>query len=185
VVGDEQGIVRRINVRATEIETFDRTAVIVPNSTFISGIVKNKVLSDPSGRVALTITVAANEDPVRTRDILMSCLLAHGEVLEEPAPSVLLKNFGATGIEFDLFGFVADVTAVTRVSSELRFELLKRLREEEIAHPTIPAPLITEQLYRQQFQWISGRIPPGVVPRVTKPVRAKKPRARQPPRSRT
>jgi potassium-dependent mechanosensitive channel len=146
VVGDEQGIVRRINVRATEIETFDRTAIIVPNSTFISGIVKNKVLSDPSGRVALCVAIAISEDPVRARDILLSCLSANRDVLKEPPPSVLLKNFGASGIEFDLFGFVADVTAVAKVSSELRFEILKRLREEDIAHPSASTTLNTEQL---------------------------------------
>jgi small-conductance mechanosensitive channel len=146
VVGDEQGIVRRINVRATEIETFDRTAIIVPNSTFISGIVKNKVLSDPSGRVALSVAIAISEDPVRARDVLLSCLSANREVLREPPPNVLLKNFGASGIEFDLFGFVADVTAVAKVSSELRFEILKRLREENIAHPSPTTALNTEQL---------------------------------------
>ncbi|MFI4996693.1 MAG: mechanosensitive ion channel family protein, partial [Hyphomicrobiales bacterium] len=147
VVGNEEGIVRRINVRATEIQTFDRTAVIVPNSTFISGIVKNKILSDRSGRVALTVTVALSEDPKMVRDLLLSCIAAHPRILKQPSPVVILKNFNANGIEFELFGFIEDVNATGDISSELRFAILERLREEDIAHPAAAgAPLDTRQL---------------------------------------
>jgi potassium efflux system protein len=147
VVGTEEGIVRRINVRATEIETFDRTAVVVPNSTFISGIVKNKVLSDRTGRVELKVTVAITEDAEAVRDLLLRCARDHPQVLREPAPAVQLRNFGANGIDFDLYAFVAEVESTGRVSSELRFALLKLLREQEIAHSApAAAPLDTRQL---------------------------------------
>jgi small-conductance mechanosensitive channel len=147
VVGAEEGIVRRINVRATEIQTFDRTAVIVPNSTFISGIVKNKILSDRSGRVGLSVTVALNEDPRSVRSLLLSCMKEHPSILKQPAPVVMLKNFGANGIEFEMFGFVADVNSTGDVSSELRLSMLERLRQEHIAHPpAIGSAIDTKQL---------------------------------------
>ena len=47
---------KRINVRATEIETFDRATLIVPNSTLITGTVKNWVHSDRVGRIIVTIS---------------------------------------------------------------------------------------------------------------------------------
>jgi potassium-dependent mechanosensitive channel len=68
-------------------------------------------------------------------------------VLKEPAPVVQLKNFSANGIDFDLYAFVAEVESTGRVSSELRFALLKLLREQEIAHSaSTGAPLDTRRL---------------------------------------
>ena len=54
---------RRINVRSTEIQTFDRSTVIVPNSNLISGIVRNRVRNDRIGRVLVTIPVPRASDP--------------------------------------------------------------------------------------------------------------------------
>ena len=46
-VGGVEGDIRRIRVRATEIETSDRTTVIVPNSDLITKSVQNKTLGEP------------------------------------------------------------------------------------------------------------------------------------------
>ena len=63
VVGDEQGYVKRINVRSTEIETFDRATMIVPNSNLISGVVKNWVSGDRVGRIRVAVPVNLEADP--------------------------------------------------------------------------------------------------------------------------
>ena len=62
VVGREQGFVRAINARATEIETFDRGSLIVPNSNLVSGVVKNWVHNDRVGRIIVSVNVAYESD---------------------------------------------------------------------------------------------------------------------------
>ena len=62
VVGADQGFVRRINARATEIETFDRATLIVPNSNFVTNVVKNWVHTDRIGRIIVAINVAYESD---------------------------------------------------------------------------------------------------------------------------
>ncbi|HEV7335388.1 MAG TPA: DUF3772 domain-containing protein, partial [Bosea sp. (in: a-proteobacteria)] len=62
LVGDAEGIVKRINVRSTEIETFDRSTVILPNSNLVSGVVRNRVRSDRTGRVLISISVPRTLD---------------------------------------------------------------------------------------------------------------------------
>ena len=68
VVGADQGFVRRINVRSTEIETFDRSQVIIPNSNLVSGVVTNLVRNDRTGRVVIPLTIAACANPERVRE---------------------------------------------------------------------------------------------------------------------
>ena len=73
VIGNEQGTVKRINVRATEIETFDRASLIIPNAEFISGRVKNWVHADRTARIIIPVNVDYKADPTKCRSFLPRC----------------------------------------------------------------------------------------------------------------
>lgn len=131
VVGDAEGIVKRINVRSTEIETFDRSSVIVPNSNLVSGVVRNRVRSDRTGRVMISISVARTLDPTAVRSVLAEAGEAHGDVLKKPPPNVLFRKIGTATLDFDLVCVVGDVEQVGRVTSDLNYVIHKRLAELE------------------------------------------------------
>lgn len=135
VVGQEQGKVRRINVRATEIETFDRASLIIPNAEFISGRVKNWMHADRTARIIIPINVEYQADPAEVQQLLKDAALAHREVMSEPPPSVIFKNLGENGLDFDLRCYV-DVDSMTLTRSELLFDIFRRLRDAKIATPT-------------------------------------------------
>src|SRR6516164_2125499 len=63
VVGGEEGYVRKISVRSTEVETSERARVLIPNSCFITEKVKNWTLRDNMRRIAIPVTVAHGSDP--------------------------------------------------------------------------------------------------------------------------
>lgn len=138
VVGEEQGYVKRINVRATEIETFDRATVIVPNSNFISGMVKNRVHSDRVGRVIVPVPVPKDSDCDEVATILRDVAGANSEVLEDPPPRVLFKKIGDATLDFELICFVPEVETAARVSSDLTFTIFRRLRSENIIKTAPP-----------------------------------------------
>ncbi|MBO1905968.1 mechanosensitive ion channel family protein [Microvirga sp. 3-52] len=139
VVGDGEGYVRRINVRSTEIQAFDRSMIIVPNSNLISGIVRNRVRNDRVGRVLVSIPVPRASDPDQVAEIMRKAALAHREVMSEPAPRVLFKKVTENTIDFDLISFVDDIDAAGRVSSDIYFEIFRGLRKAGIGVPA-PAP---------------------------------------------
>lgn len=136
VVGDVEGIVKRINVRSTEIATFDRASVIVPNSNLISGVVRNRVRNDRSGRVLISLSVPRTLDAAAVRTMLAEVSGNHGDVMQKPPPTILFKKLGTTTMDFDLVCVVADVEIVGRVNSDLNFAIQKRLTELEPAAAT-------------------------------------------------
>jgi potassium-dependent mechanosensitive channel len=135
VVGAEQGFVRRINARSTEIETFDRATLIVPNSTLVTGVVKNWVHSDRVGRIIVALNVAYESDIEEVREILIAAAKGHDLVLAIPAPTVQLSEFGEWALKFNLICFVDDIEMAERTKSEMNFDILHRLREANIRIP--------------------------------------------------
>ncbi|QBR71871.1 DUF3772 domain-containing protein [Beijerinckiaceae bacterium] len=131
VVGTDQGFVRRINVRSTEIETFDRSQVIIPNSSLVTGVVKNLVRNDRTGRLVIPLTVAGCADPEKVREVLVAVAKAHEFVLKIPAPQVLFAAMSASALNFELTAFVSDVETMFRVRSDLHFAIFKRFKEEK------------------------------------------------------
>ena len=134
-VAGEEGNVRRISVRSTEIETFDRTHIIIPNSELISGTVKNWTLRGPLGRVTINVGISYDADPDEVHDLLLRITKQHPDVLEYPEPFVVLVDFGASSLDFSIRAYLRDITKSLSVRSQLRFEILRALRKAKIEIP--------------------------------------------------
>ena len=135
VVGAEQGFVRRINARSTEIETLDRATLIVPNSMLVTGAVKNWVLNDRVGRILITINVAYESDVEAVRDLVLGAAKAQELVLAIPAPTVQFSEFSDWALKFTLVCFVDDIETAERTKSDINFDILRRMREADIRIP--------------------------------------------------
>ena len=135
LVGGHEGTVKRINVRATEIETFQRASIIVPNSELIAGAVTNWTHKDSYGRVEVPVGVAYGSDVQQVMAILKQCLQDHDDILAWPEPYVLFRNFGESSLDFEGRGFIADVGHRISVLSDLNIEVEQALREAGIEIP--------------------------------------------------
>ena len=129
------GYVRKISVRSTEIETFDRATIIVPNSSLITDTVTNWTHGNKTGRIRIPIGVAYESDPDQVQEILLKCAAEHDLVLGRPEPVVYFMEFGASSLDFELRCFLADINYGMSVMSDLRFSILKELRAANIGIP--------------------------------------------------
>ncbi|MCP1505977.1 small-conductance mechanosensitive channel [Pseudomonas marginalis] len=128
-----EGDIRRINVRATEIQMSDRSTVIVPNSQFITQNVRNVTMGNALGVVGITLTLPLETDVLQIRDLLLSAFTEHEAVLDTPAPSVTFKDLTANGLVIAVSGYVNSPRSVGTARSDLLFTVLGRLRELGVA----------------------------------------------------
>ena len=135
VVQGEEGSVRRIRVRATEIETPQRASVIIPNSVLITGMVKNWTHANTLGQIVLKIGVGYDSDAEAVRALLLAVADEHPQVTKNPAPGAFFTAFGDSALEFELRCVVANVANGLSVRSDLNLEILKRCRAAGIEIP--------------------------------------------------
>jgi potassium efflux system protein len=138
-VSGHEGFVRRINIRATEVETFQRTHVLVPNSMFLQNPVVNRTYSDTSSRVEIKLTVGLGTDVAGMEGLLREAALGHPRVLRVPAPIVRFTQITTNGLDFELFVFVARLEDRLVVSNDLNKAILAKLIELKIVDPS-PVP---------------------------------------------
>jgi small-conductance mechanosensitive channel len=135
VVGGEEGYVRKISVRSTEIETFDRAHVLIPNASFVSDKVKNWTLRNNLRRVAISIGTAYANNPRQVREVLLKVARDYPDVLRTPEPFVDLREFGASSINFMLYVFVDDISKAASVRTELSMAIFDAFAEAGIEIP--------------------------------------------------
>jgi small-conductance mechanosensitive channel len=128
-----EGDIRRINVRATEIQMSDRSTVIVPNSQFITQNVRNVTMGNALGVVGITLTLPLETDVLQIRELLLQAFTEHEAILDAPAPSVTFKDLTNTGVIISASGYVNSPRSVGGARSDLLFTVLGRLREMGIA----------------------------------------------------
>lgn len=136
-----EGDIRRINVRATEIQLSDRSIVIVPNSQLISQNLRNVTMGGSAQGVAtLELVFPLDIDPEQVKTLLYSAYCEHETILDKPAPVVRFSNLSPEGITLTITGYVSSPRIVSTTKSDLLFEILKRLSAAgiELAKP-VPA----------------------------------------------
>lgn len=132
-----EGIVQKIGVRATEIETFNRQSLVIPNAQILSDTVRNWTLRDRTMRVRIDVGVAYDSDVDQVMSILKDCAEKDSIVLRRPKPQVIFENFGDSALEFSVRVFISASDKRLEVETTLRTAILKAFREANI---TIPFP---------------------------------------------
>lgn len=135
VLSGTEGTIKQINIRSTELLSFNKTSVIIPNATLISSSVTNLTHGDAMSRQTIAVGVAYGSDPEKVRDILLDCAAKNRKVLKNPAPYVIFKDFGSSSLDFELRFYVNDIWKGWTTPSDLRYEIFNRFKQEGIEIP--------------------------------------------------
>lgn len=134
------GVVRRITPRSVEIRRKNSTTIVVPNIQVTTKSLAN--WNHARGFIAfddILVTIPYKVDPEQVRELLMRVLHESRVVLKNPRPVVRLESFSDLGFVFMVRGFLSSNHTLDMwdIASEIRFAIVKRLREHgiEIAYP--------------------------------------------------
>jgi potassium-dependent mechanosensitive channel len=122
-VGEINGRVSKIQMRATTILQLNNRELIVPNKEFITGQLVNWTLSDNVIRVEIPVGIAYGSNTALAKSIMLQCALENQRTLTEPAPDVIFNAFGASSLDLILRSHISSVDDFTPVQSELHFAI--------------------------------------------------------------
>jgi len=153
-VGDINGTVSRIRIRATTITDWDNKELIVPNKIFITDRLINWTLSDQTIRQILNVGIAYGSDTKLAHKVMLEVVTQHPHVLDDPQPQAIFRGFGSSSLDFEIRYYIRGLSQWVRIVHDLHMNLDMAFREAgiEISFPqrdlhirTAPAPLTIQQ----------------------------------------
>ncbi|MGN1062714.1 MAG: mechanosensitive ion channel domain-containing protein, partial [Alphaproteobacteria bacterium] len=135
IINGQEGIVKRINIRSTSLETWTKSDVIIPNADILSSSLINMTYDNRMGRVDIVVGVGYGSDIELVKKTLVSIPLENKKVLKNPQPFVLFTNMGDSSLDFQLSCFTSDILSRAGIATDLRERIIKRFREEGIEIP--------------------------------------------------
>ena len=132
----ERGYVRHIGTRSTRILTRDDVEITIPNSV----IATSKIINESGGpyekeRIRITVDVAYGTDIDKVKELMLNVALSYNQICEDPKPRVRLRNFGESGLNIQLLGWIEKPELRGRVVDELSSSIYKVFNKENIEIP--------------------------------------------------
>lgn len=162
VINGQEGIVKQINMRSTELETWDKSTIIIPNSDILSKSLTNYTYAGKTGRVVVKVSVGYNSNIDQVTRTLLEIAFSNPEVMASPAPSVSFNNLGSSSLEFQLNCFTANVFNRSGIANDLREKIVNRFRELRLDMPSSQ-----QTVYMEKISAASGKRTPAADPQET------------------
>lgn len=131
-VGDTNGVVQKIRIRATTIRSLDAQELLVPNKEFITGRLLNWSLTDSTTRLQLTVGIAYGSDVDTAMRLMEEVARKNDDVLDEPRPSVIFQDFGDSALIMILRCFIDSVEKRLLIISTLNLAINEKFKEAGI-----------------------------------------------------
>jgi len=128
-IGDINGTVTRIRIRATTVADFDRKELIVPNKEFIVGRLINWSLSDKRIRIRVPVGIAYGSDTKLAQELLLQAARKNPHVLSEPAVDAVFKGFGDNSLDFELRVYINGIENWWSMQHELNVSIDNAFKE--------------------------------------------------------
>lgn len=139
--GDVMGTVHRINLRATEVRTFQKTHVVIPNKDVFQNPLYNYTQSGDR-RVDLECGISYGDDLEKVKKVTVEAIKNTEGIIKDKGVTFFYKEFGGSSINFQVRAFTTDISQAgfLETQSNMIIALKKAFDENDIM---IPFPIRT------------------------------------------
>jgi small-conductance mechanosensitive channel len=155
IFNGQEGIVKQINIRSTELETWQKSNIIIPNADILSNSIINMTLENKLGRVDIKVGVAYGSDIDKVKRVLLEIADDNPKVLKKPEPSVVFTDFADSSQVLELRCHLSDIMSRLFVASDIRSEISRRFIEEKIE---MPFPQVVVHTASQNVQFLDNMV---------------------------
>lgn len=156
-IGSLIGTVRRIGIRASVIQTFSGSEVIVPNGNLLANEVINWTLSDQMRRLEIPVGVAYGSEASRVIALLTEIAAGQEKVLSDPEPYVLFHGFGESSLDFELRAWTIDSDWFI-LASDMKVQVYDALNRAGIVIPFPQRDLHVRSVETSVGEMLQGRV---------------------------
>ena len=163
-VGTITGVVKKINIRSTMVETFDNAIIFIPNSSFLNSTFTNWTHNNRRVRKEIAVGVAYGSDVGHCLALMLKIAREHPKVLFYPEPTAYFVNFGASSLDLILRFWVREYNDGLAITSDIRMKINDVFAAEgiEISFPQLDVHMrsdedISAALERSGTEGASGR----------------------------
>ncbi|PZX59163.1 mechanosensitive ion channel-like protein [Algoriphagus ratkowskyi] len=133
-VGENSGTVKEVGIRASKIQAYDGSEIVVPNGDLLSQSLINWTLSDKKRRVELIIGVGYGSDMKTVKSVLEE-VLSQERILKAPSPKVYMQTFNDSSVDFRVLFWVESMDIWVDVRAEVMSTIFEKFAEHEIEIP--------------------------------------------------
>ena len=131
-VGTTTGTVTQIKIRSTTLVDWDRKELVIPNKVFVTDTISNWTLSSQLLRLVFPVTVEHGTDMALASELLLKVANSQDNVVNDPAPSVMLNEIDDKGIAIDLRLFIPHIDHYVKIKHGIYSGIVSTFREAGI-----------------------------------------------------
>jgi len=131
------GRVVEINIRTSEVATYDNISILMPNSLLVNDKIINWSHNRQLTRFAVAVGVSYGSDVQLVKKLLHDAAVEHPDVDQTRPPDIFFSDFGDSALQFDLKFWCTNLLQIGRIKSDIRFAIDAKFRENGV---TIPFP---------------------------------------------
>ncbi|MBP0903940.1 mechanosensitive ion channel family protein [Mariniflexile gromovii] len=149
------GRVEEIKLRTTRAVTIDNKVLIIPNHLYLENSLYNWTQNGADTRESVDVGVAYGSDVQLVKKLLIQAAASIPIVLDKDDIAVRFTNFGDSSLDFKVVFTIADSFNANAIRSDVRFEIDRLFRENNIS---IPFPQRDIHIIQKPDQSVSLRL---------------------------